>query len=577
MNNNLKPSEKICSPFMYYCQKVIPLAFDESMSYYEQLCNLVYYLKNTVMPAVNNNADALTEVQNAFTQLEKYVNDYFKNLDVQTEINNKLDEMAESGQLSEIIALYIQSSAVLGYKTVADMKNATNLVDGSICKTISNTTVGDNGGRFYLVRTITSSDVVDEVNIISLSVSNTLIAQLINDDRFINLANQIDNKIGNLNDLNTTNKSNVVNGINEVYNKIGNLNNLNTTDKSNVVNAINEVYNKSITSLPNKPIDMKKVIFIGDSYASRNDNWVNPLITKLGLESGDYYIGALGSTGFCSPNNNKVWLTLLQEIVENLTSSQKQEITHIIVCGGANDNTYALNEIDTAIGNFVAYVNTNLPNAKTLIGEIGWTNDPEKIVDYGKVVEAYTKCTKNNNCYYLNNVQYTLHNYNLLLGDGVHPTANGNLEIANNIHQCIMTGFCDVVYSQLRHKLNPNNNNETFFESLNNQMVCVYNNRPSSINVNVASLTANGLQAIDLTDDIFEYAKGNYYESNRTYINAYITANGVKKSMQCTIGVYQGKLKLYPLSYDANNYETLSNITNVFIPQFKIVMDALQC
>ena len=156
------------------------------------------------MPAVNNNADALTEVQEAFTQLEKYVNDYFKNLDVQTEINNKLDEMAASGQLSEIIALYIQSSAVLGYKTVADMKNATNLVDGSICKTISNTTVGDNGGRFYLVRTITSSDVVDEVNIITLSVSDTLIAQLINDDRFINLANQINNKIGDLNNLNTT-------------------------------------------------------------------------------------------------------------------------------------------------------------------------------------------------------------------------------------------------------------------------------------------------------------------------------------------------------------------------------------
>ena len=80
MNNNLKPSEKVCSPFMYYCQKVIPLAFDESMSYYEQLCNLVYYLKNTVMPAVNNNADALTEVQNAFKQLEKYVDDYFKRL-----------------------------------------------------------------------------------------------------------------------------------------------------------------------------------------------------------------------------------------------------------------------------------------------------------------------------------------------------------------------------------------------------------------------------------------------------------------------------------------------------------------
>ena len=190
MNNNLKPSVKICSPFMYYCQKVIPLAFDESMSYYEQLCNLVYYLKNTVLPAVNNNADALTEVQNAFNILKQYVDTYFDNLDVQEEINNKLDEMAQSGELAEIIALYIRSNAVLGYKTVADMKNATNLIDGSICKTISKTTVGDNGGRYYIVRTITSSDVVDEINIISLSASDTLIAQLINDNRFLDLQNE---------------------------------------------------------------------------------------------------------------------------------------------------------------------------------------------------------------------------------------------------------------------------------------------------------------------------------------------------------------------------------------------------
>ena len=43
-------------------------------------------------PYFNCNADALTEVQNAYKQLKKYVDDYFKNLDVQTEINNKGDE-----------------------------------------------------------------------------------------------------------------------------------------------------------------------------------------------------------------------------------------------------------------------------------------------------------------------------------------------------------------------------------------------------------------------------------------------------------------------------------------------------
>ena len=90
--------------FTNYIYKAIPLAFDESMSYYETLCGLLSYLKDTVIPALNNNADAIIEVQSLMTQLQDYVDNYFKNLDVQQEINNKLDAMAESGQLTDIIA-----------------------------------------------------------------------------------------------------------------------------------------------------------------------------------------------------------------------------------------------------------------------------------------------------------------------------------------------------------------------------------------------------------------------------------------------------------------------------------------
>lgn len=91
-NRNIKP----ISPFILFCQKVIPLAFDESMSYYECLCALTNYLYSEVIPAVNNNADAVTELQT-------YVANYFKNLDVQEEINNKLDMMVEDGTLANII------------------------------------------------------------------------------------------------------------------------------------------------------------------------------------------------------------------------------------------------------------------------------------------------------------------------------------------------------------------------------------------------------------------------------------------------------------------------------------------
>ena len=58
--------------FTNYIFKTIPLAFDESMSYYETLCGLLNLLKNSVIPTVNNNADAIIELQN-------FVDNYFTN------------------------------------------------------------------------------------------------------------------------------------------------------------------------------------------------------------------------------------------------------------------------------------------------------------------------------------------------------------------------------------------------------------------------------------------------------------------------------------------------------------------
>lgn len=86
---------------------VLPSSYVDSMSYYETLLWLCNYLENTVIPAVNNNGEAVTELQNAYIQLHDYVEHYFDNLDVQTEINNKLDEMVEDGSLTEIIKSYI--------------------------------------------------------------------------------------------------------------------------------------------------------------------------------------------------------------------------------------------------------------------------------------------------------------------------------------------------------------------------------------------------------------------------------------------------------------------------------------
>ena len=164
--------------FTNYIYKAIPLAFDESMSYYETLCGLLSYLKDTVIPTLNNNADAIIEIQNLMVELQNYVDNYFENLDVQTEINNKLDEMAESGQLTDIIAQYLELAGVLAYNNVNEMKQAQNLVNGSICKTLGYHSLNDGGESYYKVRTITNEDTIDEGSIIALN-DVTLVAELI--------------------------------------------------------------------------------------------------------------------------------------------------------------------------------------------------------------------------------------------------------------------------------------------------------------------------------------------------------------------------------------------------------------
>ena len=86
----------------------LPTSFIDSMTYYEMLAWFCDYLQNTVIPTVNNNADVSQELQDKYIELHDYVEHYFDNLDVQQEIDNKLDAMAMDGSLTTLIGAYVQ-------------------------------------------------------------------------------------------------------------------------------------------------------------------------------------------------------------------------------------------------------------------------------------------------------------------------------------------------------------------------------------------------------------------------------------------------------------------------------------
>lgn len=95
-NKNFKP----LGNFRFWCQKVLPLVYDDSLSYYELLCKVVDYLNKTM--------EDVETLNDAYNKLQEYVNNYFDSLDVTEEINNKLDSMANDGTLTELLLPYIQ-------------------------------------------------------------------------------------------------------------------------------------------------------------------------------------------------------------------------------------------------------------------------------------------------------------------------------------------------------------------------------------------------------------------------------------------------------------------------------------
>lgn len=104
MNPNINP-RGVKNPFRHFCMSIgaIPTSYKESLSYYETLLYLIRYLEDTVIPAIDNNAEALEELQGLFIQLKNYVDNYFDTQDFQEMVNTKLDEMVLDGTLENLI------------------------------------------------------------------------------------------------------------------------------------------------------------------------------------------------------------------------------------------------------------------------------------------------------------------------------------------------------------------------------------------------------------------------------------------------------------------------------------------
>ncbi len=82
-------------PFKAWVQQNLPAVYDDSLSYTDLLSKLLYYINGLV-----TNNDLLSK---DMKKLFDYINNYFLDLDVQQNVDKKLDEMAKDGTLDKII------------------------------------------------------------------------------------------------------------------------------------------------------------------------------------------------------------------------------------------------------------------------------------------------------------------------------------------------------------------------------------------------------------------------------------------------------------------------------------------
>ena len=263
-------------------------------------------------------------LDNDFKRLVDYVNNYLDNINIQDDVSNKLEEMAQNGELTAIMLEVLELGGILAYDTLNDLKNATNIVDGSFTRTYAKDNYNDGYGAFYKIRSLINTDVVDNDNLVPLVNFPTLIAEKMKDSRIDNIESSI---------------SNIEDSIENIDGRVETLENNELTemvifgDSWSDPEAIEYQYGTIVGDMLNLNVH---------NYAKSGATYVTPT-----------YIGTTEYQNFL-----------------NDTSYDKSKIKYIILMGGINDykNSHSAYDVGVEINDIIySKLRVVAPQAKILV------------------------------------------------------------------------------------------------------------------------------------------------------------------------------------------------------------------
>ena len=175
-----------------------------------------------------------------------------------------------------------------------------------------------------------------------------------------------------------------------LQNQIGDLNDLTTTDNSDLVHAINEV--DVVAKTINRQIN-GKVLLIGDSIGTIQNGdgktFYELFLARIGKTlNTDGFIVSISSRGFTTSYPTKGnFKIIFDEFWTDNPAEDPDDYSAIIVTGGANDISSTVSAIETAVSSFVADVKSTCKNATVYIGV-----NSRNQVNYNGVEKFRTVC-----------------------------------------------------------------------------------------------------------------------------------------------------------------------------------------
>lgn len=566
-----------------------------------QILQLLGEKLNEVIRTTNNTTEIVTELKN-------YVDNYFTNLDVQQEINNKLDEMAENGELQEIINSYLKLKTLIIFNNVQEMKENTNLIKGSYAKTLGYYEKNDGGSALYYI-----DDNTNETNNYSnILLNSNLKANLLKQDYFnvevfgakgdgtTDDTKAIQNAINFTNEIHFLNKTYMVNAVDpsildDDIHKYPEYNGgINIPSNRNIKGLTNSKIKCFVNNSSNYAIfrccqvdnvSISNIILEGDitQHTGENGEWGHCLMIlnseNINIENSQFnnawadgiYVGVLYNSNITKETKN---ITIKNCVLDHngrnaisICSVDKITVENNILSNTTRTNPHSGIDIESEGVNPKlknVYINNNVFNSNALGIQL-YLNDTN--IDFNKI--EINNNVFNNGTNGINIISYT-----------ITKKINGNITINNNsfINQG-WTAFSIINYFEdLFDTLNINN---TYILNANNTNKNIDDNvvgwingsglvitKTTSIEKNVGNIVINNLKVIDnRTEKLINKAFCSYNQSSSGSMKNIFLLNPIK--LDCLHDTYLNMQGTFIkdinniLNYNESYFQNEINVNNI--------------